>query len=165
MDAAAAHSAEPSHDYPRPIHLDGGYARRTGKAKVRARRYRDAGAGAAGSGVDRRANRQGPAAMSRRTLRLCTVSRPHPHLLQHTCVGGSALEVSLCGRGAIPVEGVERPQAGFSETAITDECFARERQEGGLLGAPTPVLRSPPPCSSSVSASTRIGDSGVDSNE
>ena len=124
MDAAAAHSAEPTDDYPRPIDLDGGYARRTGKAKVRARRYRDAGAGAAGSGVDRRANRQGPAAMSRRTLRLCTVSRPHPHLLQHTCIGGSALEVSCCGRGAIPVEGVECPQAGFPETAVTDECLA-----------------------------------------
>ena len=56
MNAAAADSADPSHDDPRPIHLDGVNARRTRKAKVGARRDRDAGTGAAGSGVERRAN-------------------------------------------------------------------------------------------------------------
>ena len=64
--------------------------------------------------------------MRSRTLRLRTVSHPHPHLLQQTSVSGSALEVTLCGRGTVPVEGVEGPQAGFLETVVTGEHIASE---------------------------------------
>ena len=44
------------------------------------------------------------------------------------------------GGEAVPVEGVERPQAGVLE--VTDVCFARKRKEGGLLGAPAPAQYS-----------------------
>ena len=165
MYPTAAHSAEPPHDDPRRIHFDGGHARRAGEAKVRARRYCNAGAGAAGSGIDRGAKGQRPAAMSRCTLRLRAISRPHPHLLEQTSIGGSTPKVSLSGRGAVPVEGVERPQAVFLETAVTCEHFACERPSGGLVGVPTPPLRSRPPCPSSRSAPARLGDTVADREE